>query len=155
AGDPRPFGRPRGLKISPLPCNESRQMLLFPVDARLFGILHWPSVSLGVPTMAEPNTCPECGATLPDDAPRRLCPHCLMQQAVAGPAPEAPAPPSRRAAVSLTLEPASSSVLARIAETIGQVPHILLRDTEIETGPGPIIKPSSPEMPAPTERPDK
>jgi serine/threonine-protein kinase len=57
--------------------------------------------------------------------------------------------------VSLALEPASSSVLARIAESIGQVPHVLLRDTEIETGPGPIVKPSSPEMPAPTERPDK
>ena len=62
-----------------------------------------------------------------------------------------------RAGVELTvsLEPASSSAMARIAETIGGVPHVLLRDTEIENGPGPILKPSSPEMPEPSERPEK
>ena len=35
------------------------------------------------------------------------------------------------------------------------MPHVLLRDTETETGPGPIVKPSSPEMPAPGERPER
>ncbi len=33
-----------------------------------------------------------------------------------------------------------SSVLARIAATVGQVPHILLRDSDLDNGPGPIVK---------------
>ena len=49
--------------------------------------------------------------------------------------------------LTVSLEPASSSAMARIGETIGGMPHVLLRDTEIENGPGPILKPSSPEMP--------
>ena len=51
--------------------------------------------------------------------------------------------------------PGSSSSLSGIAESIGGIPHVLLRDTEIEGGPGPIFKPSSNEMPAPTQRPDR
>jgi eukaryotic-like serine/threonine-protein kinase len=49
----------------------------------------------------------------------------------------------------------SSSVLPRIAATIGHVPHVLLRDSEIESGPGPILKPSSTEMPQLSERRDR
>ena len=30
--------------------------------------------------MPESNECPECGRTLPPDAPRRLCPRCLLNQ---------------------------------------------------------------------------
>ena len=47
----------------------------------------------------------------------------------------------------IALEPASSGLLAEIAESIGGVPRVLLRDTDIDTGPGPMLKPSSPEMP--------
>jgi serine/threonine protein kinase len=68
---------------------------------------------------------------------------------------QATEPPGRTTEVNLALELASSSVLARIGETIGRVPHVLLRDSELETGPGPIIKPSSSEMPALAERPEK
>jgi hypothetical protein len=46
-------------------------------------------------------------------------------------------------------------VLDKTAESLGGVPLVLLRDTEIETGPGPILRPASPEMPEPAERPDK
>jgi serine/threonine-protein kinase len=63
--------------------------------------------------------------------------------------------PRRDVDLNFWLEPGSSSVLSRIAETIGGVPHVLLRDTELETGPGPIVKPSSSEMPAPADRPEK
>ena len=48
-----------------------------------------------------------------------------------------------------------SSVLARIAATVGQVPHVLLRDSELENGPGPIVKLSSTEIPELSERPDR
>src|SRR5262249_53003731 len=32
--------------------------------------------------MTDANQCPECGATLPPDAPRGLCPNCLMRAAL-------------------------------------------------------------------------
>ena len=34
--------------------------------------------------MAEKRSCPECGTSLPPDAPRGLCPRCLMGAAVGG-----------------------------------------------------------------------
>ena len=48
-----------------------------------------------------------------------------------------------------------SSALARIAATVGQVPHVLLRDSDLENGPGPIVKLSSTEIPELSERPDR
>jgi serine/threonine-protein kinase len=35
--------------------------------------------------MTENRTCPRCGRVLPDDAPRGLCPACLLGAALAGP----------------------------------------------------------------------
>jgi serine/threonine-protein kinase len=64
--------------------------------------------------------------------------------------------PSRsRAEVTIALEPASSSILAEIADSVGGIPHVLLRDSDVETDPAPILKPSSSEMPELSERPDK
>src|SRR4051794_19521324 len=34
--------------------------------------------------MPEPITCPECGSCLPVDAPRGLCPACLLRAPVGG-----------------------------------------------------------------------
>jgi hypothetical protein len=59
------------------------------------------------------------------------------------------------AELTLSMEPATSSVLAKIAESVGGIPIVLLRDTDLETGPGPILKPSAPEVLEPGERPDK
>src|SRR4051794_10295918 len=45
--------------------------------------------------MTETQTCPRCGRTLPDDAPRGLCPACLLGAALRGPGDavdEAPEP---------------------------------------------------------------
>ena len=46
-------------------------------------------------------TCPDCGTHLPEDSPRKLCPSCLMRQALAsrtvlepGPEPPSTPPPS-------------------------------------------------------------
>ena len=51
--------------------------------------------------------------------------------------------------------PATSApgALTKLAETIANVPRVNLRDTEPFTGPGPIVRPSSAEMPSPTDRP--
>src|SRR4051794_34645177 len=35
--------------------------------------------------MTEPRTCPRCGRETPDDAPRGLCPACLLGAALVGP----------------------------------------------------------------------
>jgi tetratricopeptide (TPR) repeat protein len=42
--------------------------------------------------------------------------------------------------------------LARLAETIADIPRLQLRDTEPFTGPGPVVRPSSTEMPGPSDR---
>jgi len=107
--------------------------------------------------MAEHERCPKCGMPLPPHAPRGLCPKCVYREVMDGPSSEAEVTllPSRGANLTLSFEPASSSVLGRIAESIGNVPHVLLHDSELETGPGPILKPSSPEMPDAAGRPDR
>src|SRR5262249_15979408 len=49
----------------------------------------------GLPVMSENRTCPRCGRELPEDAPRGLCPACLLAAALAGPgetADETPGP---------------------------------------------------------------
>ncbi|MFI5457815.1 MAG: tetratricopeptide repeat protein [Isosphaerales bacterium] len=107
--------------------------------------------------MAEHERCPKCGMALPPHTPHGLCPICVYREVMdeSGLESEVTFPPSRRADLTLSLEPASSSVLGRIAETAGEVPHVLLRDSELATGPGPILIPSSSEMPGPAGRPDR
>ena len=105
--------------------------------------------------MSQANHCPGCGKPLAPGAPLGLCPRCLLQQGLAASGGDAVGSQPRFSEVTISLEPASSSVLARIAESIGGIPHVLLRDTDIETGPGPILKPYSPELPGPAERPDR
>ncbi len=105
--------------------------------------------------MAADQVCPGCGRPLAANAPRGLCPACLLHEGLGESGSDATAEPPVFSDVTISLEPASSSVLARIAESIGHVPHVLLRDTETEIGPGPIVKPSSPEMPPPAERPER
>src|SRR5262245_9841507 len=79
-------------------------------------------------------TCPDCGATLPADAPRGLCPNCLM-----GAALPSTSPPSHEATG--TFEPAGSGVLDTIAQSIGPVPRVILRDTAPGETPGPVVRP--------------
>jgi hypothetical protein len=40
--------------------------------------------------MSPVRTCPDCGAVLPPDAPRGLCPNCLIRAALARPAGDGP-----------------------------------------------------------------
>jgi len=54
--------------------------------------------------------------------------------------------------MSITFGPASSSVLAAFGAAFGKIPPILLRDADSETEPGPVIRPSSPEIPDPADR---
>ena len=103
--------------------------------------------------MKPERTCPDCGATLPADAPRGLCPNCLMGAALSqhvGPErPRRPAPSSRPAPASSTPSPRS----------IGPVPRVLLRDTAPGETPGPVVRPDAdrrrPVDPLPHRRRDR
>ena len=44
------------------------------------------------------------------------------------------------------------AALAKLAETLADVPRVHLRDAEPFTGPGPMVRPSSAEMPDPSDR---
>ena len=54
--------------------------------------------------------------------------------------------------MSVTLGPTYSSALTSLAESLGGIPRVLLRDTDPGTGPGPIVQPGSSEMPGDAER---
>jgi serine/threonine-protein kinase len=54
--------------------------------------------------------------------------------------------------VTITFGPASASVLASFGESFGNIPPVLLRDADSSTDPGPVIRPSSPEIPDPSDR---
>ncbi len=89
--------------------------------------------------------CRGCGKKRPADAPTGLCPACLLK---AGLLDEG----SELHDVTITFGPASSSVLASFGEAFGNIPPVLLRDADSSTDPGPVIRPSSPEIPDPSER---
>src|SRR6516225_3301196 len=94
-------------------------------------------------TMKPERTCPDCGATLPADAPRGLCPNCLM-----GAALPSTSPPSHEATGTVEpatgiVEPAGPGVLDTIAQSIGLVPRVLLRDTAPGETPGPVVRPDA------------
>jgi serine/threonine-protein kinase len=84
--------------------------------------------------MSPERTCPDCGATLPADAPRGLCPECLMGAALSRTSTGGSSPTGG-------FEPAGQGVLATIAQSIGPVPRVLLRDTAPGEQPGPIVRP--------------
>ena len=86
--------------------------------------------------MKPDQTCPDCGVTLPADAPRGLCPNCLM-----GAALPSTSPSSHEATG--TFEPAGPGVLDTIAQSIGPVPRVLLRDTAPGETPGPVVRPDA------------
>jgi serine/threonine-protein kinase len=86
--------------------------------------------------MTSERICPDCGAALPADAPRGLCSQCLMGAALSGPV-------SGRDGATGAHEGAEPGVLATIAQTLGAVPRVLLRDTTPGEEPGPIVTPVS------------
>ena len=78
----------------------------------------------------------------PADAPSGLCPACLLKAGLLGEGPNCHD-------VTITFGPASSSVLASFGEAFGKIPPVLLRDADSITDPGPVIRPSSSEIPDP------
>jgi hypothetical protein len=54
--------------------------------------------------------------------------------------------------VTVLLGPASSGVLSSLAESLGGIPKVLLRDTDSDAGPGPVVQPGSSEIPDVADR---
>ena len=95
--------------------------------------------------MSDRENCRVCGAKRPADAPAGLCPACLLKAGLA-------AKDSRLQDLTILFGPASSSVVAAFGEAFGKIPPVLLRDADSVTDPGPVIRPSSDEIPNPAER---
>jgi hypothetical protein len=77
--------------------------------------------------MSPERTCPDCGRSLPADAPRGLCPECLMRAGL-----------SRSSSGGFA--PTVTGVLGTIAQSCGAVPRVLLRGTTPGEQPGPIVR---------------
>src|SRR5262245_10297959 len=86
--------------------------------------------------MEDRDRCRECGAKRPAEAPDGLCAACRLRTALAGGVPAEGHP----------------GALARLAETLVNVPRVHLRDEEPFNDSGPVVRPSSAEMPEPSER---
>ncbi len=85
--------------------------------------------------MTGPDRCPNCGSERPDG----LCPKCMLLGVLN----------ADDSALETTPPP---GVLDTLGLTCGPMPRVLLRDTEPYSGPGPVVRPSSDQMPDPSER---
>ena len=101
--------------------------------------------------MAESDRCPNCGGEMPANVPHGLCPGCLLRQGLesGGLSLSHPREPGVTAGWSEGIP--HRSVLEVLKSSIGEVPSVLLRDTQTELE-SPVIRPSSPEMPDDTDR---
>jgi tetratricopeptide (TPR) repeat protein len=108
--------------------------------------------------VADRDRCRECGEKLRADVPGGLCPDCLPRAGVTAGAwvegerhdvPDATAAWARASSLAATSAPGT---LARLAETLADIPRVHLRDMEPFTGPGPVVRPRSAEMPEPSDR---
>ncbi len=108
--------------------------------------------------MEDRDRCRHCGEKRPADLLGGLCPACLPRAGVAGGAPAEgdkgrhDVPDATVAWASPLAATSAPGALARLAETLADVPRVHLRDTEPFTGPDPVVRPSSAEMPDPSDR---
>lgn len=95
--------------------------------------------------MSVAENCQVCGKKRPVDGPAGLCPACLLKAGLA-------AKDSKLDDVTFLFGPASSSIVAAFGEAFGKMPRVLLRDADSLIDPGPVIRPSSDEIPNPAKR---
>src|SRR5262245_50025641 len=110
--------------------------------------------------MEHRDRCRICGEERPADAPGGLCPACRRRVESAGGAsaegdrnrhdlPETISVGASPSSLAATCEPGA---LARLAETLADVPRVHLRDDEPFSDSGPMVRPSSAEMPDRSDR---
>jgi serine/threonine protein kinase/tetratricopeptide (TPR) repeat protein len=101
--------------------------------------------------MSALNRCRECGNVQADGALSGLCPVCLLRAGVARDEPEWN---DIERFSSVTHRPIGRGGLATLTEVLasGEMPQVLLRDSDVGGDPGPLVKPGSPEMPPAGDR---
>ena len=92
--------------------------------------------------MCAENQCRGCGNALPNGTLNGLCPVCLFREGLADDGSAVATGPFMSGTQGAT------SALATLDKSLGGLPHVLLRDSELNDGPGPLVQPGSPEMPA-------
>jgi hypothetical protein len=103
--------------------------------------------------MAHDRTCPRCGRPLPPDARPGTCPACLFRAGLEPGSNAAPLDASDGDEVTLGFgSTGPGCVLESLARSIGSIPRVLLADTAHDDRGVAVIKPSSPEMPPPSDR---
>ena len=111
--------------------------------------------------MEDRDRCRDCGEKRPADAPGGLCPACLLRAGLAGGAPAeadhdchdvSDTIPKGASSLAATSAPGA---LARLAESLADIPRVHLRDAEPFTDPGSVVRPPPAEMPDPSERRDR
>jgi eukaryotic-like serine/threonine-protein kinase len=100
--------------------------------------------------MDTPKRCIGCGQARPAQAPGDLCPICLMRTGAGDGAPSKGPPDEDDLLV--TMGPASSSILATLAHTLGRVPPELLR---AGSGAGSVPSPAGLSDQVDPDRPDR
>jgi eukaryotic-like serine/threonine-protein kinase len=98
-------------------------------------------LSLGS-TMIDDDCCRGRGSVLPNGTLNGLCPVCLLRQGLADDGSAVETGPF----MSGTHD--TVSALAGLDKSLGGLPRVLLRDSELEGRPGRVVQPDSPEMPA-------
>ena len=96
--------------------------------------------------------CRRCGTGRTGDSPSGLCPRCLLLLGLGDALSELGERTTGPVDAAKTIGP---GVLDVLDASIGPVPRVLLRDTEQEAGPPPLVKPTSPEMPGGAGRPNR
>ncbi len=108
--------------------------------------------------MGDRDGCRECGEQRPADAPGGLCPACQLRMGVVGITSaggdqhRAPNTAAENSPLSSLAATAAPGTLTRLAETLANVPRVHLRDNEPFTDPEPVVRPSSAEVPDPSDR---
>ena len=97
--------------------------------------------------MAKPARCPSCKHELPVNALMGLCPVCLLTQGMDDESLSLSHPGEPGMTARWSEEFSHRSVLEVLKSAIGEVTSVLLRDTDAELE-SPVVRPSSPEMPA-------
>ena len=92
--------------------------------------------------MPDARTCPDCGSALPPRAPEGLCPRCLLRAGLGGDSLALDRTGEVAATVELAAEAHGGGVLATIAASLGPVPRVLLRDTDLGPEP-PLVRPGA------------
>jgi eukaryotic-like serine/threonine-protein kinase len=97
--------------------------------------------------MSDNTHCPTCGLELPKHGVHSFCPACLLRRALEGDAQSLSHPGEPEMTAWWNERISHGSVRKALKNAIGDVPSVLLRDTESELE-SPFVRASSGEMPA-------